>query len=122
MKKRLLTAVVSGLLAAGGVAVSAQAEELKIAFADNLSSLDPHLNNHAGDRSAAMFFFDMVVNNYNNQILPGLAAEWTNLDEHTWQFKLRPDVKFNNGDPLTAEDVAFSIERASCTRLSSSFY
>lgn len=112
MKKRLLTAVVSGLLAAGGVAVSAQAEELKIAFADNLSSLDPHLNNHAGDRSTAMFFFDMVVNNYNNQILPGLAAEWTNLDENTWQFKLRPDVKFNNGDPLTAEDVAFSIERA----------
>jgi peptide/nickel transport system substrate-binding protein len=33
------------------------------------------------------------------------------MDETTWEFKLRPGVRFHDGSPLTAEDVRFSIER-----------
>ena len=29
----------------------------------------------------------------------------------TWAFKLRPGVKFHNGDPLTSADVKYSLER-----------
>lgn len=108
MKKHLLTLLASSLLAAGSLA---HAEELKIAFADNLSSLDPQLNNFAGDRSAGLFFFDMLVSNYYNKLLPSLATEWKNIDPTTWEFTLRPDVKWNDGQPFTAEDVVFSIER-----------
>ena len=72
MKKHLLTLLASSLLAAGSLA---HAEELKIAFADNLSSLDPQLNNFAGDRSAGLFFFDMLVSNYYNKLLPSLATD-----------------------------------------------
>ncbi len=108
MKKHVLTLVASSLLAMGSLA---HAEELKIAFADNLSSLDPQLNNFAGDRSAGLFFFDMLVSNYYNKLLPGLATEWKNIDPTTWEFTLRPDVKWNDGKPFTAEDVLFSIER-----------
>ncbi len=108
MKKRVLAVIAAGLMAAGSVV---QAEELKMAFADNLSSLDPQLNNFAGDRSADMFFFDMLVNNYDNKLLPGLASEWKNTGPTTWEFKLRPDVKWSDGTPLTAADVIFSVER-----------
>ncbi len=44
------------------------------------------------------------------RLVPGLAESWTLLNDTTWQFKLRPGVKFHNGDPLTAEDIKFSIE------------
>lgn len=108
MKKRLLAIVAAGVLSAGSLA---QAEDLKIAFADNLSSLDPQLNNFAGDRSAGLFFFDMLVNNYHNKLLPGLATSWKNIDPNTWEFKLRQGVKWSDGQPFVADDVVFSINR-----------
>jgi len=47
-----------------------------------------------------------------NRIIPGLATTWTvNSDGRIWTFKLRPNVTFHNGDPLTADDVVFSISR-----------
>ncbi len=40
---------------------------------------------------------------------PGLATEWKRIDGRTLEFKLRPGVKFHNGDALTAEDVAYTF-------------
>ena len=37
----------------------------------------------------------------------GPATSWKNLDDLTWEFKLRDDVKFSNGKPFTSEDVLF---------------
>ncbi len=44
---------------------------------------------------------------------PSLAESWTvSTDGKTYDFKLRPNLKFHNGDPFTAEDVKFSFQRA----------
>jgi len=41
-----------------------------------------------------------------------LAESWNESpDGLTYEFKLRPEVKFHNGDPCTTEDVQFSFER-----------
>ena len=46
-------------------------------------------------------------------VAPSLAESWTvSRDGLTYEFVLRKGVRFHNGDPLTAEDVKFSIERA----------
>ena len=43
---------------------------------------------------------------------PSLAESWKESpDGKTYEFKLRPGLKFHNGDPLTTEDVKFSFER-----------
>jgi len=43
---------------------------------------------------------------------PALAESWSESpDGLTYEFKLRPNLKFHNGDPCTAEDVAFSFTR-----------
>ena len=48
-----------------------------------------------------------------NRYTPSLAESWSvGEDQKTYEFKLRPGVKFHNGDPLTAEDVKFSFQRA----------
>ncbi len=45
-------------------------------------------------------------------VVPGLVAEQTvSEDGLTYTFKLRPNVTFHSGDPLTAKDVKHSIER-----------
>ena len=43
---------------------------------------------------------------------PSLAESWReSADGLTYEFKLRPGLKFHNGDPITTEDVKFSYER-----------
>jgi peptide/nickel transport system substrate-binding protein len=47
-----------------------------------------------------------------NNIVPSLAQRWTiSSDGKTYTFYLRPGVKFSNGQPLTAEDVAWTLNR-----------
>jgi len=43
--------------------------------------------------------------------IPGLATEWRRLSDSVVELKLRPGVRFHNGDEMTAEDVVFSFGR-----------
>src|SRR5262245_6644415 len=45
---------------------------------------------------------------------PSLAVSWRNVDDTTWEVKLRPGVKFHDGSPFSAKDVKAKIGRASC--------
>lgn len=54
---------------------------------------------------------ETLVHPEGGEIKPWLATSWTTPDPLTYVFELRDDVTFWNGDPMTAEDVAFSIER-----------
>ena len=47
------------------------------------------------------------------RLVPALAVAWRLVDQMTWEFELRPNVRFHDGTPFTAADVAFSIARAS---------
>jgi len=44
-------------------------------------------------------------------LTPKLATSWKQTSPTTWVFKLRDDVKFHNGKPLTANEVKFSLDR-----------
>ncbi len=112
--RRHLLQLSAAMVAARG----AQAQEvaadgrLVIGFSDRLSSLDPQLNNVAGDRSASLHIFDLLVENRWNRLQPGLCLPWKLRDELTWEFPLRRDVTWHDGTPFTADDVIFSYERA----------
>jgi peptide/nickel transport system substrate-binding protein len=46
------------------------------------------------------------------RLMPLLATRWENPDDRTYLFELRPGVRFSDGRPLTATDVAASLEAA----------
>jgi peptide/nickel transport system substrate-binding protein len=56
---------------------------------------------------------DALVRPYPGQKMgPSLAESWTESEDGlVYEFKLRPNLKFHNGDPLTTDDVKFSFER-----------
>lgn len=57
---------------------------------------------------AALVYLDPDTN-----VVPWLAESWEVSDDGlVWTFSLRDDVKFSNGDPLTAQDFAFTYRRA----------
>src|SRR5262249_21582806 len=79
----------------------------------DVSRLDPQLSTNWPDANVYESLFDQLVyRDVDMKLVPGLATEWKLLDDTTWQFKLRPGVKFHNGDPFTASDVKFTIERS----------
>lgn len=45
------------------------------------------------------------------EFVPGLAEEWEQIEELTWEIKLRQDVQFHDGTTMDADDVAYSLNR-----------
>lgn len=45
------------------------------------------------------------------RFLPGLATSWEQTDDLTWTIHLREGVKFHDGSTMTADDVAYSMNR-----------
>jgi peptide/nickel transport system substrate-binding protein len=86
---------------------------LKIALTGNLNTLDP-AKAKSGDEYLYMFlvFNGLTVIDRNMNLQPDLAHKWeSSKDLKTWTFYLRKGVKFHHGREMTAEDVAFTIER-----------
>ena len=75
-------------------------------------SLDPlNPRNGNGDIFAYNLFYSGLVRSdptgKTNKIVPSLAQSWTvSPDGKTYTFHLRPGIKFSNGQPVTADDVA----------------
>jgi peptide/nickel transport system substrate-binding protein len=115
MASRPLTAfyrlAFTALLAIGCAAAGAQTLRLASAFDPN--SLDPHaLALLYQSRVITQVYEGLVNRDREFRLEPALALSWQQTDARTWRFKLRPDVRFHDGAPLTADDVVFSIERA----------
>ncbi len=94
-------------------ATTAWAQELKIGLKTEPSSLDPQYHNLGPNNQIASHLFDPLVAKDDKQLpIPGLALSWKTISDTVWEFKLRPNVKFQDGSPFTAEDVVFTYERA----------
>ena len=60
----------------------------------------------------AIHLFDFLVwRDEAMQIKPMLATAWSFPTPTTLRFTLRQDVRFHNGDPMTADDVVYTIRR-----------
>ena len=88
------------------------AEPLVIGQAGDPVTLDAHGNNGIVEASVQSNIFETLVTlDKKMEIQPALATRWENPEPDRWVFHLRPGVKFQNGAPLTAQDVAFSFQR-----------
>ncbi|HUH77406.1 MAG TPA: ABC transporter substrate-binding protein, partial [Devosia sp.] len=112
-----------GLLSAvalASVSLPAMAQtrpDLVVGVADLPATLEPgkELSN-VGTRVNYSIFDTLIRRNFlsaeggsGSELVPALAISWKRVDELTLEVKLRDDVKFHNGAPLTAEDVAFTF-------------
>jgi peptide/nickel transport system substrate-binding protein len=101
----------------------ATADELVIGQRADVSHLDPHYSTLASDINVYVNLYDTLVGRDEHlALVPALATSWARLDDTTWHFRLRQGVVFHNGDPLTAEDVRFSLERAAADNPRTSVY
>lgn len=112
VKTLVASMLASGLLLASGTALS-QTSVLRLAPHADLKTLDPHFNTAYVTRNHGYMVFDTLFSqDSQGEIKPQMVESWEQSDDGmVWTFTLRDQLRFNDGEPVTAEDCVASIER-----------
>ena len=100
-----------------GSALAADAGTLTIAYNVNLPSFDPTVGASAVNPTIQSLYqavFDPYIGQKPDlSFKPGLLTKWAwNADRTKCEMEVRDGATWHNGDPVTAEDVVWSLERA----------
>jgi peptide/nickel transport system substrate-binding protein len=109
------TVAVAALVATTGLMLApAEAKTVRWARSGDALTIDPHAQNEGPTHALNHHFYEPLIHrDATGKIVPALAVSWgVTADPTVWEFKLRPNVKFHNGNAFTADDVVFSLERA----------
>ncbi len=131
MRKKLLSCLLMAILTmttlsgcAGGTEESSGDNSSKepvygrivvVGIQQDVDSLDPHKATAAGTKEILFNFFEgLVKSDENGNLMNAVASDYTiSEDGLVYTFTLRDNVKFHNGNVVTAEDVKYSLERVS---------
>lgn len=108
-----LLATVASAVIPQGIAVASGDTTLNIIAAEPTSGFDPATAVTQTSLRVMELMYDMLLDyNAKGDLVPDLAKSWSlSKDGLTYTFHLQPNAKFSNGDPITATDVQYSVER-----------
>jgi peptide/nickel transport system substrate-binding protein len=87
-------------------------DKLVLALERDQNNMDPFLHFQRVGILMNINMYDSLLHKTPTlQYEPSQATEWREIDDTTWEFKLRKGVKFHSGDLFSAEDVKFTFER-----------
>lgn len=92
--------------------VITEMKTLRVVYPDEPINLEPTLFTPTARQRLENIYEALVKTDRDLKIKPSLAVSWGLIDDFTWEFRLRPNVKFHNGSLLEAIDVKMSLERA----------
>ena len=103
----------------GALATPSQAAEddpvtFGVALTNEVDSFNPFLGIEAASFEMWALTYDYLIGYSMTDMspAPALATEWETSDDGlTWTFKIREDVMWSDGEPLTARDVAYTFNR-----------
>lgn len=120
-KNRLAAAIIAAVSTLSGSALAvtppagvelAAKQELVRGNGGEVQSLDPHkIEGVPEDNVARDLYEGLVVSDSEGNPVPGVAEKWENQQFKVWTFHLRPNAKWSNGQPVTAQDFVYSWQR-----------
>jgi peptide/nickel transport system substrate-binding protein len=111
MLRRTTVLAIALALAAGG-AHAQDARTLTVGASSASTGMDPHYHSSNMNNGQLRQVFDLLLDlDTSGRIVPRLAESWRLIDDVTWEFKLREGVRFHDGTPFEAEDIAFTFAR-----------
>lgn len=91
----------------------AAVQELVRGNGSEVASIDPHKTEGVPESAVIRDLLEGLVNqDGDGNTVPGVASSWETKDNQTFIFHLRPEAKWSNGDPVTADDFVYSFQRA----------
>src|SRR5471032_236759 len=111
MKIRLWAGLAAILIATAGPARSADTT-IVISQGVDADTLDPiRVSVTTSTNVHAQMYNMLAKRDRSGKLVPDLATSWRLASPSVWEFKLRHDVQFSNGDPFTSADVKFTVEK-----------
>ena len=108
----LLAAALALAAAPAGAQPAQPGRTLTIAAQTAPSALDPHYHNTTQNNALLRQIYEPLFELSNRrEIQPRLAESMRALDDHTWEVKVRQGVRFHDGTPFEAEDIAWTFAR-----------
>ncbi len=112
MLRRDLLLAAPALVVAPAAARAQAPRTLTIGMAGVPTGLDPHFHSTNNNNALLRQVFNPLIDLDNqSRIVPVLAESWRLLSDQVWEFRLREGVRFHDGTPFEAEDIAFTIAR-----------
>lgn len=100
---------------------SSEGGDLVLAVHTDATTLDPAGSNDVPSGNVQYNIFETLVKrDAENNIVPSLAESWEPIDETTYEFKLRQDVTFHDGEAFNAEVVKLNLDRILDPKVASS--
>ncbi|MBO1900511.1 ABC transporter substrate-binding protein [Leucobacter weissii] len=106
----------------GGAPSDGDTEQLTVALPGSLENLYP--GQEAGILNyyvAAIAAEGLVSVDATGNLQPGLAESWEQPDPQTYVYRIRDDAKFQDGTPVTVDDILVSIEKSQDAEVSPQF-
>ncbi|MBI3516014.1 MAG: peptide ABC transporter [Proteobacteria bacterium] len=111
MKRLSIVAAVLACLVAPAAAQTAK-DALTIDAPNDAATLDPHLQWDADSYGIYRNIFDnLLTRDASGKIVPQIATAWRHVDDTHVELDIHAGVMFQDGTPLTADDVTFSVKR-----------
>ncbi|MBM6589427.1 ABC transporter substrate-binding protein [Brevibacterium sp. RIT 803] len=111
-------ALVGSMAAAPAQAETTEAADdakvLRIATDGFIDSFNPFTSFYLMPTNTFKYMYENLVGNSaeDTQVSEGLATEWdTDSEGKVWTYKIRPDMKWSDGEPLTAKDVSWTYNQ-----------
>lgn len=90
----------------------ASKQELVKGNGGEIQSLDPHKIEGVPESNVSHDLLEgLTITDQNGQVIPAVAESWQQKEYKVWTFRLRPDAKWSNGKPVTADDFVYSWRR-----------
>jgi len=106
----------------GGATKGADIDTLVVAMGADARSLDPHAtNDQPSARVMKMVYNRLMYQAEDLTITTDLVESFKVVSDTVYEFKLKPNVKFHNGETLSSSDVKFTFERMVSTKAPAAF-
>src|SRR5579875_3205576 len=106
------TSVLFGAVLCIAAATTTHAATFRWANDGDVGAMDPDTRQETVQLSfLANIYEPLVRRNADLKLEPALATSWEQTSPTAWRFHLRPNVKWQDGSPFTADDVVFSLHR-----------
>ncbi|MDE7009714.1 MAG: ABC transporter substrate-binding protein [Oscillospiraceae bacterium] len=104
-----------------GLNVTAVEDTLTVAQSGEPTVLDPQNQNDQPTAVVCWQMYENLVmrNNVSGEFEPLLAESWEQIDDRTIRFHIRKDIVDHAGNPFTANDVYFTVQRGCASTLKS---
>jgi peptide/nickel transport system substrate-binding protein len=108
-----LALALSMVVAVGAAAQKVPKGQVVVALGADVPTLDPHMHNVRVMLIVGWHLFDNLIARDPTTLkpVPHLAESWRLVNDLTWEFRLRHEVRFHNGEPFNATTVKYNFER-----------